>query len=424
MLTDAQVAQLLRALERRYGLAPGAEITLELDPAGFDQPRLLGYLRAGVNRVSLGGQSFDDTVLASLGRRHRAADLLEAASWLKEALHRGDLASWSLDLIQGLPQPLECGDLRGHWNGQLEEAMALEPPHLSVYDLIVEPGTVFARRQDRGDLALPEEELAADLMDLTWSRLTGGGYGHYEISNYALPGHASRHNRVYWSGAGGGALGWGPRRPWPVTAWPDPAPVRGTPNGCKARNSRHPNVRSCRSPTSPDAAGRAADGGSAPTGRGEYGGDTSLLQPSGRQGPGAETPAAELREGGSAGDRGAPLAPGRPCRTGPQQWGSEGTSRLVGVPRFSLIQPRRAVNRQPVTVQQGGAEGWLAEGQSQQIGGDPHLAITVIPGADADHRNGESRPLSSRARLAGTCSTTRAKQPAASRERAWRRKRS
>jgi putative oxygen-independent coproporphyrinogen III oxidase len=209
MLTDAQVAQLLRALERRYGLAPGAEISLELDPAGFDQPRLLGYLRAGINRVSLGGQSFDDTVLASLGRRHRAADLLEAASWLKEALHRGDLASWSLDLIQGLPQPLECGDLCGHWNGQLEEAMALEPPHLSIYDLIVEPGTVFARRQDRGDLALPEEELAADLMDLTWSRLTAGGYGHYEISNYALPGHASRHNRVYWSGSGWWGFGMG-----------------------------------------------------------------------------------------------------------------------------------------------------------------------------------------------------------------------
>ena len=209
MLTEDQVAQLLNALDQRYGLAPGAEITLELDPAGFDQSRLFGYLRAGINRVSLGGQSFDDAVLVSLGRRHRAADLLEAASWLKDALKHRDLASWSLDLLQGLPQLQEGGDPRDHWNNQLEKAMALEPPHLSIYDLIIESGTVFSRRQDRGDLAMPGEELGADLMDLTWSRLTSGGYGHYEISNYALPGHASRHNRVYWGGGGWWGFGMG-----------------------------------------------------------------------------------------------------------------------------------------------------------------------------------------------------------------------
>jgi oxygen-independent coproporphyrinogen-3 oxidase len=204
MLTGAQVAGILEVLEHRYGLAPGAELTLELDPASFDEARLGDYLAAGINRVSLGGQSFDDRVLAELGRRHRGADLREAAGWLGRARRRGELASWSLDLIQGLPR-----QGLAHWDGQLAEAIALEPPHLSVYDLSIEPGTVFERRLALGELALPPEDLAADLMDLTWTRLTAAGYGHYEVSNYALPGHASRHNRVYWSGAGWWGFGMG-----------------------------------------------------------------------------------------------------------------------------------------------------------------------------------------------------------------------
>jgi oxygen-independent coproporphyrinogen-3 oxidase len=206
MLTPHQVEGLLGALRERYGLAPGAEISLELDPASFDRHRLAGYLAAGVNRVSLGGQSFDDAVLSSLGRRHRADDLRQAAGWLRQAHRRGELRSWSLDLIQGLPEP--AGSL-GPWQEQLRQAIELEPPHLSVYDLIVEPGTVFAWRQERGELALPDQDLGADLMELTWRRLTQAGYGHYEISNYALPGHASRHNRVYWSGAGWWGFGMG-----------------------------------------------------------------------------------------------------------------------------------------------------------------------------------------------------------------------
>ena len=219
MLTAAQIQALLRSLRKRFGLAPGAEISLELDPASFDQARLQGYLQAGVNRVSLGGQSFDDAVLERLGRRHRRADLLEAATWLQAARAQGQLASWSLDLIQGLP-----GATAGHWRQQLDQALALDPPHLSVYDLIVEPGTVFERWESSGQLQLPEEDLSADLMELTASTLAAAGFGHYEISNYAQPGHASRHNRVYWSGAGwwGFGLGataapWGERQARPRT---------------------------------------------------------------------------------------------------------------------------------------------------------------------------------------------------------------
>ena len=209
MLTAGQVAALLAALRRRYGLAPAAEITLEMDPASFDRPRLEATLAAGVNRVSLGGQSFEDAVLEGLGRRHRRADLLEAAAWLEGARRAGDLASWSLDLIQGVPQPGPADAVRRRWRAELDQAVALGPPHLSIYDLIVEPGTVFARRQERGSLALPDGDTSADLMELTHARLAAAGYGHYEVSNYAWPGHASRHNRVYWSGAGWWGFGLG-----------------------------------------------------------------------------------------------------------------------------------------------------------------------------------------------------------------------
>ncbi len=210
MLTPAQVGSLLAALGTHFGLAPGAEISLEMDPASFDGPRLAGYLAAGVNRVSLGGQSFDDAVLARLGRRHRSTDLLQAASWLHQARQGGDLASWSLDLIQGLPEQGLAA-----WRQQLAQAVALAPPHLSIYDLIIEPGTVFAWRQGRGELELPDADLGADLMELTAQALQAAGYGHYEISNFALPGHASRHNRVYWSGAGWWGFGLGATSaPW------------------------------------------------------------------------------------------------------------------------------------------------------------------------------------------------------------------
>ncbi|MBC1261410.1 radical SAM family heme chaperone HemW [Synechococcus sp. BSF8S] len=204
LLTPRQLGQLLDGLRQRFGLVPGAEITLEMDPASFDRLRLDGMLAAGINRVSLGGQSFDDGVLERLGRRHRRGHLLQAAGWLRQARASGALSSWSLDLIQGLPEQ----DLP-HWRQQLQQALALEPPHLSVYDLIVEPGTVFERLQRRGQLPLPDPDLGADLMDLTGELLRGAGYGRYEISNYALPGHASRHNRVYWSGGGWWGFGLG-----------------------------------------------------------------------------------------------------------------------------------------------------------------------------------------------------------------------
>lgn len=210
LLTPAQVGQVLKALRQHFGLQRGAEISLEMDPASFGQFDLDAIIQAGVNRVSLGGQSFNDEVLASLGRRHRRADLLEACGWLQSAFLQGRLTSWSLDLIRNLPDQTDAA-----WADQLEQALVSKAPHLSIYDLSLEPGTVFSRLEQRGDLQMPDEDGAADRIAATSERLSRAGYCRYEISNFALPGHASRHNRVYWSGAGWWAFGLGATSaPW------------------------------------------------------------------------------------------------------------------------------------------------------------------------------------------------------------------
>ena len=181
-----------------------------MDPASFDQHQLKEVLSLGVNRISLGGQSFDDSVLKQLGRRHRAKDLLEACEWMDDAYRSGELSSWSLDLIQGLP-----GQTLAGWGRQLDQAIACGSPHISIYDLSVEPGTVFHHRFNQGDLELPDEDVSCDLMALTSARLSAAGLRRYEISNHARPGHASRHNRVYWSGAGWWGFGMGATSaPW------------------------------------------------------------------------------------------------------------------------------------------------------------------------------------------------------------------
>ncbi len=219
LLTPVQISAVLESLKRQYGLQQGAEVTLEMDPASFDRATLQDLCAAGINRVSLGGQSFDDTVLEMLGRRHRRHDLQQCSQWLAQAHCDGLLRSWSLDLIRNLPS-----QTLPHWLVQLDEALAVKAPHLSIYDLAVEPGTVFAWRQRRGELPLPDDDQAAALMACTSERLGQAGFCRYEISNYARPGHASRHNRVYWSGAGwwGFGLGatsapWGERHARPRT---------------------------------------------------------------------------------------------------------------------------------------------------------------------------------------------------------------
>jgi oxygen-independent coproporphyrinogen-3 oxidase len=189
LLSVAQLEQILDQLNRQFGMTATAEISIEMDPGTFDLPHIRGYKAAGVNRVSLGVQAFQSELLAACGRTHTTTDINAAV----DLMHQVDLLNFSLDLISGLPhQTLE------HWQASLQTAIDLASPHLSIYDLTVEPMTAFGRWYRPGEQPLPSEEMTAHMYRLAQQTLAGAGYEHYEISNYAKPGYQCRHNRVYW----------------------------------------------------------------------------------------------------------------------------------------------------------------------------------------------------------------------------------
>ncbi|MFQ3638090.1 MAG: radical SAM family heme chaperone HemW [Cyanobacteriota bacterium] len=189
LLSVAQVDRLLTVLARRFGIAANAEISMEIDPGTFDLSQVQGYAAAGVNRISLGVQSFQADSLQACGRTHRPEDIPLAV----DLIRRAGLENYSLDLISGLPHlTLE------RWQENLNRAIALDPAHLSIYDLTVESGTAFAQRYQPGEAPLPTDESTAQMYRLAQQVLTQGGFQHYEISNYARPGFQCRHNRVYW----------------------------------------------------------------------------------------------------------------------------------------------------------------------------------------------------------------------------------
>lgn len=189
LLTAAQVAQILATLRSSLGMADLAEISIEMDPGTFDLAKIQGYGAAGINRVSLGSQAFQDRLLAACGRTHQVADIHAAMALVRQA----KIENVSLDLISGLPTQTIAD-----WQVSLERAIALAPTHLSAYDLVLEPGTVFGKRYEPGDRPLPTDDAAAQMYRLAQATLTAAGYGHYEVSNYAQPGFQCRHNRVYW----------------------------------------------------------------------------------------------------------------------------------------------------------------------------------------------------------------------------------
>jgi putative oxygen-independent coproporphyrinogen III oxidase len=189
LLTVAQVERILELLAAKFGIERNAEISIEIDPGTFELEQLRGYLAAGVNRVSMGVQAFQDRLLAVCGRSHTVADIYQAV----ETIHRADVTNWSLDLISGLPQQTWAD-----WEMSLRSAMQLWPDHISCYDLIIEPQTPFAKQYQPGDAPLPSDETAAEMYRTTQQLLTVGGYEHYEISNYAQPGYRCRHNLTYW----------------------------------------------------------------------------------------------------------------------------------------------------------------------------------------------------------------------------------
>jgi putative oxygen-independent coproporphyrinogen III oxidase len=189
LLSTEQLQRIVGELEKHFGIASGAEISMEIDPGTFDLAHIAGYRSAGVNRVSLGVQAFQEELLQRAGRSHSVEDIFAAV----ELIHQVEIPAFSLDLISGLPhQSLD------QWQDSLTKAVALLPAHISIYDLTIEPGTAFGRYYKPGDTPLPTDEATVKMYQMGQQVLTGAGYEHYEISNYAQPKHQCRHNRVYW----------------------------------------------------------------------------------------------------------------------------------------------------------------------------------------------------------------------------------
>jgi putative oxygen-independent coproporphyrinogen III oxidase len=202
LMQPESVAMLIEDANRLFALAPGAEITLEANPTSIEAGRFRGYAAAGVNRVSIGVQSLDDAALKFLGREHSAGQARAAIE-----LARGIFPRISFDLIYARPE-----QTLGQWQKELDLALSLAADHLSLYELTIEQGTKFATLYGRGAFQLPDEDLAAALIDATAETASRHGLAQYEISNYAKPGGESRHNLAYWryqdyAGIGPGAHG-------------------------------------------------------------------------------------------------------------------------------------------------------------------------------------------------------------------------
>ena len=190
LLRPDQVGKILSTLDDRIGAIEGAEITLEMDPGTFDRDTAIAFAKSGVNRVSLGVQSFDDAVLKSCGRAHRTEDVYRAFDDLTAA----GIENVSVDLISSLPHVSE--DL---WENTLNAAVGTGCPHISVYDLQIEDGTAFGRWYSPGVFPLPSNEHSASMYALAVKTLCEhSNFEHYEVSNYAKSGFRSRHNQRYW----------------------------------------------------------------------------------------------------------------------------------------------------------------------------------------------------------------------------------
>jgi putative oxygen-independent coproporphyrinogen III oxidase len=193
------IARVIAAARRHLTFAADVEVTMEANPGAIERGRFGEYRSAGLTRVSLGAQSFDPQRLQALGRIHSPDETRRAAS----ELHAAGLDNFNLDLMYALPGQDVDGAVR-----DIEEALALEPAHLSHYQLTIEAGTVFAAQPP----TLPEDDSAADMLAECVLRLTAAGFGHYEVSAYARPGRQCRHNLNYWTfgdylGVGAGAHG-------------------------------------------------------------------------------------------------------------------------------------------------------------------------------------------------------------------------
>jgi len=198
LFSPDSIERLLADIRARLPLLPGCEITLEANPGTFERERFRAFRAAGVTRLSVGVQSFSDDSLRAIGRVHDAA---QARAAVAEAAMAFD--SFNIDLMYALP-----GQTLAQLHADLDAALAFEPPHLSIYHLTLEPNTYFATHPP----SLPDEDLAAEMLDLIGARCAGAGLQRYEVSAFARDGHRCRHNLNYWQfgdylGIGAGAHG-------------------------------------------------------------------------------------------------------------------------------------------------------------------------------------------------------------------------
>jgi len=203
LFAPESIGRILDAANRRFGIERDAEITLEANPGTVDSAKLAGIRAAGVNRLSFGAQSFNDRTLKFLGRIHNAEDTRIAA----RLAHRAGFTRLNLDLIFAVP-----GQTIADVKNDIAEAAALEPDHISAYNLTFEEGTAFFAEMKRGRITPLLSDEQAAMYSLVREEIPRRGYPMYEISNYARPGSEARHNLTYWRaqsylGAGAGAHG-------------------------------------------------------------------------------------------------------------------------------------------------------------------------------------------------------------------------
>lgn len=203
LMTPAQMARIMDAVTHRFAVAPDAEITLEANPNTVDDAYLTALRALGFNRISFGAQSAVAGELQLLGRQHDFDGVVAAVA----AARAAGFDNFNVDLIYGVP-----GQTAASWAHSLDAVLALQPAHVSLYCLTVEPGTPMRRWLETGAMPAPDPDLAADQYDLACRRLADAGLIHYEISNWALPGRACAHNLTYWRngtylGLGAGAHG-------------------------------------------------------------------------------------------------------------------------------------------------------------------------------------------------------------------------
>ena len=198
MLSPAHLGNLMDGLREIFEFEHRAELNLEANPATFGRARAEAFARSGVTRISLGAQSFDREVLKTLGRTHGPDDICRSVDLLRQA----GIENISIDLMFSIP-----GQSVGQWKRSLQDALMLEPDHISAYNLTYEEDTPFFERLQTGFYE-EQEDLNVAMFEIAHETLTGRGYRHYETSNYARPGFESRHNQAYW--AGRDYLGLGP----------------------------------------------------------------------------------------------------------------------------------------------------------------------------------------------------------------------